>query len=122
MATGIDLNTSRRTLHNKCRYWKVKTKNKDKSEIVYEQKPDGMFYAKEISAFSKDNQIVGDVFMFNSKTITIMTTDKVDINTNDVVEFNGNLWIVVNIQKRRKLKQAQFLKHTSEETYMQLKG
>lgn len=121
MATGIDINTSRRTLHNKCRYWKVKDKTKDKSEIVYEQKEAGVFYAKEISAFSKDMQIIGEVFMFQSNVTTIVTTDINDININDIVEFNNKIWRVVNVQKRRVMKQSQFSKKTSEMTYVQLK-
>ena len=122
MATGIDLNTSRRTNHSKCKYWKVNERNKDRSELVYQKKADGTFYAREISAYSKDNQFVGDVFAFQSNTITIITSDKNNVGINNIVEFNGKLWIVINIQKRRVMKQTQFLKRTSEYTYLQLKG
>lgn len=122
MATGIDINTSRRTNHSKCEYWKVNERNKDKSELIYEKKSDGVFYAKEISAFSKDIQYIGDVFAFQSNTITLVTSDNNDISINNIVRFNGKLWIVVNIQRRRIMKQTEFSKKTSHYTYIQLKG
>lgn len=122
MAHGIDINTSRRTLHERCRYWKVKDKNKDRSEIVYEQKEEGVFYAKEISAYSKDMQVIGEVFMFQSNMTTIMTMDSNNISVNDIVEFDNKIWRVINIQRRRLMKQSQFSKKTSEITYIQLKG
>lgn len=122
MATGIDLNTSRRTYHTKCRYWKVNTKYKDKSELVHDKKPFGIFFAKENNSWTSDNEIVNEVLMIKTSEISISTQDKNSLEVNDIVDYNGDLWIVINVQRKKIKRQSQFMKTTSEITYIQLRS
>lgn len=121
MAGCIDIYTSRRTKHSKCRYWKRDDRNKDMSELAHEKAPDGIFYAKPVSASSSQSQDVGNMFMFDRNDATIVTDDAVDIDDEDVVEYDGSIWCVSNVQSSAYEKQSEFTSKTCERTYIRLR-
>lgn len=115
--------TSRRDKHKLCIYWKQdESEYYDKNEIGYLKKPEGKFYAKEVNAQQDSSQTVGGVFMFDSSTVTLKTDDNVsNINKNDIVKYNDEMWRVVSIQKKPIRKNAQFMKKSIYTYFIDLK-
>ena len=109
----IDLWTTRRDNFIKCTYW-CKIDNNDivsLSEVVHERVPSGTFYAKEITPWNEDPQIIDATFKFSSKTVTVETYDKVDnLHEGDVVKLDDFLYRVQTIQTLPIKKQRHFLK------------
>lgn len=105
----------------KCKYWVRNNREKDLSELVHEKKPDGTFYAKEITAQTYQDNEIGNMFMFDQNSVTVFTLDSVDIKENDVVEYSGNYWNVNNVQRVSIKKQTEFLERTDNRTYIQLR-
>lgn len=100
---SIDIMQSRRNYNVLCRWW---TKNKeddiDDSELVMKRIPNGIFYAKEINAETDNDNILGGVFMINRKNITIASPDNLEgISSEDHVEYQGIIWRVESVQKRK---------------------
>ena len=110
----IDLWTSRRDKFLKCKFWsqdEAEENGVDDAEIAYKLSPSGSFYAKEMNSYNFSNQILADVFMAESITITIFTEDDVNaLKRNDIIEFDGEVYRVEEIQKTPYKKQRQFLK------------
>ena len=55
----IDLYTSRRNKHEKAYYQFYDVKNKDTNRLIYETKPSGFIYAREINAkiLTRENDV-----------------------------------------------------------------
>ena len=121
MAGGcIDLFTTRRTYFYQCNYWRVDDLNKNINELVNEQKPTGRFYAKKENAETNQGNVVGGAFMFDANSITISTADDIDIQKNDAVLFDGEVWRVRDVQSNEIEKQAQLRRKPSRKTYISL--
>lgn len=119
----IDLRKSRRTLFIKCYYWK-RLENPDlvsDSELQYEAYPAGTFYAQVKEAQTDETLVVGQAFMLKRVTLTLYTTDEINLNENDRVEFRGEYYRVENVQKYPQNKQTQFGSHISYDTYIRLR-
>lgn len=121
MGGCIDLYTSRRTKHHRCKYWKRDGSDKDMSELTHEKTPDGVFYAEPVSAWSSQSQDVGNMFMFSRNDITIRTDDAVGIEDDDIVEYDGFLWAASNIQSTAYERQTELTSKTCERTYIRLR-
>lgn len=122
MAGGtIDLWTTRRANFSKVRYWHRDESVKDVSELVHEKAPDGEFMAREISASTKTNDEIGGAFIFDADTITITTNDSIDIKNNDIAEYDGEPWKVIDVQRRKHRKESQFLRDAHYTTYVRMK-
>lgn len=110
----IDLWTSRRDKFLECKFWSqdmAEENGVDNDEIAYKLSPSGSFYAKEMNSYNFSNQILADVFMAESITITVFTEDDVScLKRNDIIEFDGEIYRVEEIQKTPYKKQRQFLK------------
>ena len=117
---GVNIYTSRRDTFDKVFYWKRNEDIKDLAKYVYETKPDGLFYAKEITPESEDGQQINNAFMFDNTTITIYTEDSVKIEKNDIVKYDDEIWRVVNVQRQHIHKTHQFMKNGFYRTYLQL--
>ena len=100
---GVDLAQSRRSYNELCRYW---TRNEDEKytadELVYKRIPSGSFWAKEVAPEQLRNNVIGGAFMYDSSHITIKSPDNCEkLKNEDLVEFQGEFWIVVSVQKSK---------------------
>ena len=117
---GINLRTSRRVNFNKCAYWNRKDKDVDKEEYAHNNAVNGYFYAKEVSPITKNKNVVNGLFMVDRNQTTLYTTDRINIESGDIVKYNDDLWRVVDIQEVPIKKQSQFMHQVDCETYLQL--
>lgn len=121
----LDIYRGRRGLFAKCTYWS-QIRNEDivlNSEIIYEATPSGHFYAKEVSSLTTDNQVLGEVFMFESNNVNLQTTDDIsDLKVNDKVVYLDKEYRVDSIQKTAENRQRQFRTKTSYTYYISLRG
>ena len=123
---AFDLFQSRNTYTETCKWW---TRNEDdeytSDELIMNRVASGHFQAKEINPESKQNRIVGNAFMFDKTTITIKSPDNLGrIKNNDIVQFRGEKWIVVSVQKTKARAQRTFFaldKNVSHFWYIELR-
>jgi hypothetical protein len=93
------------------------------SELAHNQAPTGMFFAKELNAYTEENQLIGNTFLLESNNVQIATYDDVkEIKRNDLVEYNDKVWRVDSIQRIPIKKQRQFMNDGSNITYLSLRG
>lgn len=95
----LDLFTSRRTMHDKCNYWRRES-NEDINALIHEiNEPSGFFYAKQITSIQDMPQVLAGVFLFDSETVTIQSNDELDkLKRDDIVQFRGEIWRLEQIQ------------------------
>ena len=107
---GYDMYQSHSTYNYKCRWWRRKEEEADLSdELVMKRVPDGQFLAKESSPLYTQNFQVGGVFMFEKENKTIKSPDNLScLKSEDLVEVNGEKWIVVNVQRSKSRVQNTF--------------
>ena len=104
----IDISQSRRDYNHLCRWWVRDERDQFTSdELVYKRTPSGGFWAKEVSPEQLRNNVIGGTFMFDSSHVTIKSPDNLfalqeETAKNEcLVEYDGELWIVVSIQKSK---------------------
>lgn len=95
----IDIYHSRRNYHLKCHYYKVAGSHLPYNELVNSTTPNGIFYARRESGQYATNTQANNLFQFEVSTITLKTPDNVDLDPNDLVKFNDEIWIVQNSQR-----------------------
>ena len=107
---GFDLFQSRRNMNEFCRWWsRNESEETEEDELVYKRVPRGHFYAKEVNAEVQDDNIIGGVFMTDKTSVTIMSGDDLtdmynehqDVRNKVLIEYQGELWRVDNVQKRK---------------------
>ncbi len=123
----IDLWTSRRDKFLECKFWsqdEAEENGVDDSEIAYKLSPTGTFYAKELNPYNITNQVLAEAFMAEAITVSIFTEDDISsLKRNDIVEFDGEIYRVEEIQKNPYKKQRQFMKEGySCSYYISLRG
>lgn len=117
----IDLNRSRRGYNYKCFYWKRDVNGvMDNEELIHNEKPTGVFYAKIASSKSNDKQDIAGVFRVGVEGITIETNDIVDLERDDLVQFDGKVWSVGRVNDDPVQKNAEFGKTASKKTTIEL--
>lgn len=136
MYDSIDVFTSRRKEFNECLYWcrtdrdiehdiditSLVAVDEELNEIAYERVPNGLFYASEVEDVSSDNQIIGGSFMFDESFVTLETNDDVhELKLNDVVCYDGKIWRVTRIGRKKKKRQSQYSRTCAYKTYISLK-
>ena len=124
MARGnVDVFLSRRTNFEECEYW-LRNTNADPNELVYQtRRSNGIFDAKISNPETFGNDVVGGVFMFDTKNLMIETYDDIsEIKPNDVVSFKGDFYMVSQIQKYPIRKNTQFHSEQQYITYLSLRG
>lgn len=121
---GVDIYRSRRTLHHKCYWWSVNRESRaDASAIRANEDPSGVFYACDESQRQRREAEAMGAISYETRQITIRTEDVVDgIKPRDVVEFDGTLWRVANIQQRDVHRQTEFSRAPSVTTYLTLEA
>lgn len=118
----IDLKTSRREMYLKCTFWS-QDENEDyveNSEIVHERIPSGYFFAKEINSYQVNSQVIGESFLTDQESISILTYDKIDdLKINDIVRINGRdkIYRVDDLQVTPSKKQRFFNTTDFSKTY-----
>ncbi len=117
----IDLQLGRRGDFDRCKYWVRNENDENLEEYTHNHEASGIFYAKEITAEDKHKNIVNDMFMFDENTITIYTKALVKLKEGDIVDFEGEKWLVKNCQSRKIHKNNEFMTRASYISYIQLK-
>ncbi len=107
----IDLFQSRRTYNSLCRWW---SRNEDEQyeldKLVLNRVPSGLFWAKETASEQYQDNVVNGMFMFDRTTVVIKSPDDLTgIKSEDIVEYEGELWMVRSVQKRKaRIQQSEF--------------
>lgn len=117
----VDIYYSRRGYNYKCFYWKRDESGvMDNETLIHEKKPDGIFYAKIASSRSNDKQDVVGVFRVGIEGVSIETNDNVSLNKDDLVQFNGDVWLVGRVNNTPIQRNAEFGHNTSVKTTIEL--
>lgn len=100
---GFRFMQQHRNYNERCRWWKRNENIEDgDSDLIYKRIPEGIFYAKEANAETNDDNIINGTFMINRTNVTIETLDDIlGIESEDFVEYEGELWRVTGVQKRK---------------------
>lgn len=117
-----DIYRSIKGYNYRCYYWK-RNENEitNNEELIHNKRPDGAFYSRIVSNQSKDKQDVAGVFRVENEQVQIETPDIVlDLKKDDLVQFDGDLWIVGRVNVEKIQKQAEFSKKTSCKTIIEL--
>ena len=122
----VDLYNSRSTYHEKCRWWhRNENEEIDSDELVMKRIASGSFMAKEVSPKTDQNSQVGGVFLIQRDNITIKSPDNLNgIASEDLVEFRGELWRVISVQRSKARNQNTFFgqeKNCSHYWYLELR-
>ena len=117
---GYDKTKGRRTMFNKCYFWKKDKNIKDKSKLILETKPKGFFYCKKATPQDLSAIVIDDIFRIQRNSITLMTFDYLDVENDDVVKFDNELWRVTNVQALEDERQEQFKKTISKTTFIRI--
>lgn len=117
----IDLNRSRRGYNYRCFYWKRDVSGvMDNEELIHKTRPTGVFYAKIASSKANDTQDVAGVFRVGSEGITVETQDIVDLDKDDLVQFDGDIWLAGRVNSDPIQKNAEFGHKVSNKTTIEL--
>lgn len=117
----IDLYRSRRGYNYKCFYWKRDESGVyDNEELIHKTRPTGVFYAKIVSSKGNDTQDVAGVFRVGTEGITIETLDIVNLDKDDLVQFDGNIWLAGRVNSDPLQKNAEFSHKVSNKTTIEL--
>ena len=73
-----------------------------------------------VSSKAKDTQDVAGVFRVGTEGITIETPDIIDLDKDDLVQFDGSVWIVGRVNNDQVQKNAEFGHRTSNITVIEL--
>lgn len=116
--------TSRRTTFEKCFFWSQERcrDNVKREEISRKIKPTGYFMAKDSSDENSTHQTVGGAFIFERNTITLKTYDDIsNLEHDDFVKYDGRMWIVDDIRRKKNRRQSQFGTATPYVYYISLR-
>ena len=100
---SIDIFQSRRNYNEYCKWWSRDESNQyEDTDLIMKRVPTGTFMAREISPEQIRNNIILNSFLFELGTVTIKSPDNLmGIKNNDLIEYQGEKWIVVNVQKTK---------------------
>lgn len=107
---SFDLFQSRSCYDESCKWWTRDERDKNTpDERIMQRIPSGIFMAKEIAPENAEDIIVANSFMIDKSTVTIKSPDDLTgIKSEDIVEYQGEKWIVANVQKIKAKKQNTF--------------
>lgn len=128
---SFDLFQQRRNFNARCMWWSRDEGDEyEEDELVYKRIPNGYFYAKEINAETKDNNVLGGVIMVDRTSVTIESADdlidiqsQIQAKNNVLVKYQGDLWRVESVQKKKaRIQNSEFGKptHVSHYWYLNL--
>ena len=128
---SFDLFQQRRNFNERCLWW---TRDEDdeyeEDEYIYNRVPEGTFWAKELNAETGDNNVIGGVVMVDRTSVTIESADdlidiqsRIQAKNNVLVKYQGSLWRVESVQKRKaRIQNSEFANdaHVSHYWYLNL--
>lgn len=123
---AFDLFQSRRNYNVCCKWWsRAENNDVEDDELIYERIPSGHFYAKEVTAEATSNNALSGVFMTEKTKVTIKSPDDLGkIKSKDLIEYQGEKWIVDSVQKSKARLQRTFFaldKNVSHYWYIELR-
>lgn len=123
---SFDLFQSRQNYHETCKWWTRDERDKNTpDELIMQRIPSGTFVAKEVAPENMQDTILADSFMLDKSMTTIKSPDNLSkIKSEDLVEYQGEKWIVVNVQKSKaKIQNTMFAtdKNCSHYWYLELR-
>lgn len=123
---AIDIFQSRRNYNEPCKWWaRNESDEHEPNELVSKRVPNGTFMAKEMSPMQLMNMNLGGAFRIDSTHTTIKSTDNLEeMKGDDLVEYQGELWRVDDIQKSKaKIQNTWYAndKHCSHFWYVSLR-
>ena len=92
----------------------------DNEELVHNKKPDGLFYAKIISSKANDTNDIAGVFRVGTEGLTVETQDFINLDKDDIVQFDENIWLVGKVNTEQIQKNAEFGRKVSNRTTIEL--
>lgn len=120
---SINLNNSRRSYNIRCKWWMSDVKWSNLQKLSHENKPAGIFYAREHQPSNKLENFDGDMVKIDIQNTVIETQDNVEgINHECLVEYNGQLWIVDNVQSKMQNKRSRYNIRPSRITWITLRN
>ena len=120
---SVDIYNTRRGYFNKCKWWQRDEDTSESNEIIIAKAPSGIFYAKESAAKTSQDKVINGMFLFDQDTITIESQDSlIGIKRGCLVEYNGSLWHLINVQESIVKKQREFTQKTSATWFLQLRA
>lgn len=99
---------------------KVENNNKDSDNNNENSTFQYRFRFREITATTKDNNIVGNLILTTATNITIKTSDDWGYRVNDKIRLRGSEWRITNLQKIAKI--SEYMTRPIYIYYLQLKG
>ena len=117
----VDLFRSRRGYNFKCFYWKRDESGiMDNEQLIHNTLPSGLFYCKIISSKANDTNDIAGVFRVGTEGLTIETQDWVDLDKDDIVQFDEKIWLVGRVNTEQVQKNAEFSRRVSNRTTIEL--
>ena len=110
---SFDLFQSRQGYNESCKWWTRDERDKNTpDERIIERIPSGVFMAKEVMPENLQDTVLSDSFMLDKSTVTIKSPDDLGkIKAEDLVEYQGEKWTVISVQKSKaKIQNTMFAK------------
>lgn len=107
---GFDLFQSRANYNEPCKWWARDERDKNTPDnLIMQRVPSGTFMAQEVAPENMQDAILGGAFMVDRTTVTIKSSDDLkNIKSEYLVEYQGEKWRVVNVQKTKAKRQNTF--------------
>lgn len=120
---SINIYASRREYPERCRFWKADEEYPKYQDLVTEKKCAGIFYAKEDTETYNNMDIDSGIVEINKQSTLIKTEDNVEhLDKKDIVEYAGELWIVVSVNSKRNNKASFFQRKPKRVWYIELRN
>lgn len=107
---AIDIYNSRRDYPYRCLFYKRKSKRSAEQEgIRRSDKPDGVFFAREIQGIERNSDEDSDVFDVPYQYETLETQDDLSqAQKGDLVVAGGSKWIILSITRKKLNRRSYF--------------
>lgn len=120
---SINLNNSRRSYNIRCKWWDSDVKQSDLQKLDHKIKAKGIFYAREHQPSNRLENFDGDLVKIDIQNTVIETQDTViGINHECLVEYDGQIWIVENVQSKMQNKRSKYNTRPSRITWITLRN
>lgn len=120
---SINLNNSRRSYNLYCKWWDSSVKKSDLQKLDHKPKATGIFYAREHQPSNKLENFEADMVKVDIQNTVIETQDNViGINHECLVEYDGQIWIVDNVQSKMQNKRSRYNVRPSRITWISLRN
>ena len=119
----INLDNSRRSYNLKCKWWKIKIDRADLQKLQHENKPSGIFFAREHQPANNTRQFENDLVKIDLQNTVIETQDDIiGIDTDYIVEYNEQMWSVDSVQSKMINKRSEFDRRPARITWISLRN